>query len=284
MPITYPSACPTCGTKINDRSNFSRHRKYCGKKIERVPCIYCSATFIRKDDMARHVKKYHTEAARRKSVDHCTHEQEKIDTGKGEKTHTYEGDEPNPLFEPSQVAFDSQIEAILNLDNEGLDDPEQFNECYESTEDEGLEDVMHAEDEPWLLAGARRSEQQGANPLFSVIRERLGPTRRWRNGTVQQDRFRLRLKQNRSPNDDFLGEAIAQAFFENVRQHVQQQQLNPSQYKLQIKIHHNGGGTNAWTSSPLLPLGDWVNNLDRTRQWLDQLAKELNFSQDMDAQ
>ena len=67
-----------------------------------------------------------------------------------------------------------------------------------------------------------------------------------------------------------------------MRHYVEQQKLTPEHYKLQVKIHHNGTGTNAWTSSPQLPLTDWMENRDRTRQWLDQLANELNSSQNMD--
>lgn len=186
------------------------------------------------------------------------------------------------VSQPSQVAFDAEMKEILNQDNEGLDDPELFNACYERTGDNDMVEEMNSEDEEWLLAGARRSEQQGANPLFSVIRERVGPIRRWQNGTVQQDHLRLQLQQNRPPNDDFLGEAVEEAFFQNVREYVEQEQLNPDHYKLQMKIHHNGGGTNAWTSSPLLPLTDWLENRERTRQWIQQLANELNSSQDMD--
>ena len=165
-----------------------------------------------------------------------------------------------------------------------MEDPDLFNVCYDTTIDdqEGLEDIMPVEEEEWLLPGARRSEQRGANPLFSILRERVGPTRRWQNGTVQQERLRLRLQQNRPPQEDHLGEAIAQAFFDNVRKYAQQQQLNPSQYKLRMTIHHNGGETNAWTSSPMLPLTDWMENKERTQEWIQQLANELNSSQSMD--
>ena len=67
MAITYPRPCPTCGTKINNRSNFSRHRKHCEKKVDPVPCPHCQSTFTRKDDMLRHVRKFHSEAAKRKA-------------------------------------------------------------------------------------------------------------------------------------------------------------------------------------------------------------------------
>ena len=67
MPITYPRPCPIYATKINNRSNFSRHKKYCGKKIDPVSCIYCNSKFTRKDDMLKHVRKFHSEEAKRKA-------------------------------------------------------------------------------------------------------------------------------------------------------------------------------------------------------------------------
>ena len=271
MPISYPRACPTCGTLINDRSNFSRHRKHCGKHVERAQCRYCSKSYVRKDDLKKHVKQKHAEAAMVTHVDPSTPE-----------TYTHSRAEPSPA--PSLSAYDSEIEAILNRDNSGLEDPDLFNVCYDMAIDdqEGVEDLMPVEEEEWLLPEARRSEQRGGNPLFSILREHLGPTRRWQNGTVQQERLRLRLQQNRQPQEDHLGEAIAQAFFENVRQYVEQQQLTPEHYKLRMTIHHNGTGDNSWTSSPMLPLTDWIENRERTSQWLQQLANELNSSQSMD--
>ena len=90
------------------------------------------------------------------------------------------------------------------------------------------------------------------------------------------------MQQNRQPQDDLLGEAVAEAFFQNIRDYVQQQGIEPQRYRLQIKIHHNGSGKNVWTSSPVFPVEDWVNNQQRTRQWLKRLANELNSSQSMD--
>ena len=56
--------------------------------------------------------------------------------------------------------------------------------------------------------------------------------------------------------------------------------MNPQRYRLQIKIHHNG--TSAWHSSPIFPSEDWLHNRQRTREWLEQLAKMLNSAQIMD--
>ena len=82
------------------------------------------------------------------------------------------------------------------------------------------------------------------------------------------------------PQGDQLGEAIAEAFCQSVRDYLQQEGINPQRYRLQIKIHHNG--TSAWTSSPVFPAEDWLHNRQRTREWLERLAKMLNSSQTID--
>ena len=64
--ITYPRPCPNCGTKINNRFNFSRHKKYCGTDVK-APCVYCDKVFCRKDKMMAQVRKCHSEAAKRRA-------------------------------------------------------------------------------------------------------------------------------------------------------------------------------------------------------------------------
>lgn len=63
----YPRACPKCGKKISNRGNFSRHKKHCGTSEHRVQCPHCPKTYSRKDDLKAHVKKFHSEAAKRKA-------------------------------------------------------------------------------------------------------------------------------------------------------------------------------------------------------------------------
>lgn len=73
------------------------------------------------------------------------------------------------------------------------------------------DELMTSSQEEAHLIGVRRSEQQGGNPLFGVDVERVGTPRWWGDGTVEQEQIRLRL-QLRVPEDDLLGEAIAEAF------------------------------------------------------------------------
>ena len=79
-----------------------------------------------------------------------------------------------------------------------------------------------------------------------------------------------------------MGEAVSEAFYQNIRNYIQQERLTPQNYKLQIKIHHNGNGNNVWTSSPMMPVNDWMENSQLTRDWLQTLANQLNSSQTMD--
>ena len=71
---------------------------------------------------------------------------------------------------------------------------------------------MTSSHEEACLMGARRTEQQGGNPLFGVNVERVGPPLSWREGTAIVDRSQLTLHQLRAPEDDLLGEAITKAF------------------------------------------------------------------------
>lgn len=37
-----------------------------------------------------------------------------------------------------------------------------------------------------------------------------------------------------------------------------------------------------WTRSPVIPLTDWLENIQRSREWLEKLAKQLNSAEDLD--
>lgn len=68
MTIIYPRPCPTCGKKLNDRNDFPRQEKNCGSNVK-VQCLHCETMFSRKNAMKAHVKKFHSEPAKRKAED-----------------------------------------------------------------------------------------------------------------------------------------------------------------------------------------------------------------------
>ena len=83
-------------------------------------------------------------------------------------------------WEEEVYAFVEALEAFYHTENQ--EDWVLYDDCSNESLD-GVE-LMPSQDEEWLLAGARRSEQQGANPLFSVVRERVHRPRHWQGGAV----------------------------------------------------------------------------------------------------
>ena len=80
MASIYPRKCEKCGKTYKHRGDFSRHKKYCGTNIK-VPCLHCDKVFSRKDALTAHVKKFHSEAAKRKA-------EENVELLKMELLHT----------------------------------------------------------------------------------------------------------------------------------------------------------------------------------------------------
>ena len=45
--------------KIKNKGNFSRRKKYCWTSEHQVDCPHCTKTYSRKDDLKKHIKKFH---------------------------------------------------------------------------------------------------------------------------------------------------------------------------------------------------------------------------------
>jgi len=80
-----------------------------------------------------------------------------------------------------------------------------------------------------------------------------------------------------------LGEAISEAFMQGLQQFIRSQNIQPvEEYSMSFQIHHKAG-THTWTSSPVMPLTEWLQGSERSRAWLDKLTKQLNSSEGLDA-
>lgn len=62
---------------------------------------------------------------------------------------------------------------------------------------------------------------------------------------------------------------------------VRERGFVPENYSLQLAVHH-GSGTHVWTRSPVIPLTYWVQNNQRSSEWMVKLAKQLNSAEDFD--
>lgn len=51
---------------------------------------------------------------------------------------------------------------------------------------------------------------------------------------------------------------------------------------MQFTVHHSSV-THVWTRSPIITLTDWLQNNQRSRDWSEKLAKQLNSTENLDA-
>ena len=100
------------------------------------------------------------------------------------------------------------------------------------------EELMDSDDETDLLIASRQSDQQGGNPLFSVNMERVRPPRSFHRDVAIQMNVRFSLRQLRSPNGEFQGEAVAQAFHHFFIRDPRNGITNVEDYSLSMAIHH----------------------------------------------
>ena len=144
---------------------------------------------------------------------------------------------------------------------------------------------MDSEDESDLLIAARRADQQGGNPLFSVDMERVRAPRSFHRGVAIQMQVRFSLQRLRQRNGEYQGEAVAEAFHQGLINFIRDPRngiVNPQDYSMSMAIHHSTG-TRTWTSCPRVPLSEWIQGYPLTRQWLERLAKQLNSAENFDA-
>ena len=171
MPITYPRPCPICGTKIKNRGNFFRHKKYCGTNVK-VPCLHCDKTFSRKDKMVAHVKKFHSEAAKRKA-------EESAELLRLELLHA---------SKVPHLSEDSQTGGAVSTRG------------TKRSADDGSPDVKELKPE---VKPQEENEEydEGPTPLFVANVTKLGPAKRWKQNAVVNQKFIMTLDQQRPPKE-----------------------------------------------------------------------------------
>lgn len=133
-----------------------------------------------------------------------------------------------------------------------------------------------------LLAGARRYDQQGGNPLFRANFTAAGRNSSFR-GVVQQKNFRLTFDQLRTlEENEPVGEALTEAIRQGFEQLVENENIRTEEYSLLVAIHSNSF-TNVWTQSARhVTLNECPHNQDYVRKYLEDLARKLNSAQVVD--
>ena len=251
MPITYPRPCPTCGTKINNWSNFSCHKKYCGKKIDPVPCPHCESTFTRKDDMLRHVRKFHSEGAKRKA-------------------------EANEELARMELLHSNKVPRLSDESQQGgavtTRGTKRANEVDSKPEAKSQK--------PFVSETTNDTTEEyggGPNPLFVADVKKLGPAKRWKNNAVVNQKFIMTLDQQREqkPNGDLnIGATHATAVATD--NPIDELKI-PEDYWMKLQIgsrQHRREGLTGETWK--IPVGDFTQRAQLTQALLTELSLVLN--------
>ena len=254
--ITYPRPCPTCGVKINNRSNYSRHRKHCGKTVEPVPCQHCDATFTRKSDMQRHMKKFHSETAKRKASDNA--ELDRLEILHSNKV-------PRLVVDEDQTGGASTTRGTKRIADDD-DNPQgkvrrSLVDYSDSSEDD--------EDD----------EETGKVPLFKANIVKMGAPKKWKKDKVIDQKLTFTLDQLREPeSEEDLGVAAVQAITEGMDEVIQDMKIDPAKYNLALQIgsteHRKESGATGETWH--VPADNYVKRLSMTQTLLRHMASVLN--------
>ena len=270
MPITYPRPCPNCGTKINNRSNFARHKKHCGKTVEPVQCLYCDVTFTRKDAMLRHVRTAHSEAAqqRTKEVDELN------------RLELLHGDQIPSLSEEQTggaVTTRSQKTTSESKKRKREDDDVDMSSLLD--DDEGVD--------TFLVERANRLEEQ-QDPLFKTNLTFLPYQREGLKGAVKKQQFSVNFDQLRPAREgENLGDGMSESLFQTTRDSILQENL-PESTKVHLTLtskEHTQGTVNSHSLVSHfkygIPVKEFVERGDYVHTMFQSLANKMNSAQHM---
>ena len=198
MVITYPRACPRCGTKINNRSNFSRHRKYCGTNVK-VPCLHCNKVFSRKDKLTAHIKKIHSEAAKRNA-------QETAELLKLELLHANKAPRLSVEQQSGGAVTTRGMKRTSDVANPEVKVAKNDQEIDQARGAVSIRSMKRTSEEPNPDVKAAKNDQEievsdtygeGPHPLFVADVKKLGPAKRWKQNAVVNQKFIMTLDEQR---------------------------------------------------------------------------------------
>ena len=157
-----------------NRFEFSIHKKYCETKVK-VPCLYCNKEFTRKDAMKAHVKKFHSEAVKRKA-------EELTELSKLEVLHA---DKVPRLNVEEQIGSAVTTRGMKRT----------------ADQEETKSQIKLPKPEITTPKNSIEFDVYGEKPLFVANVTKLGPAKRWKQNAVVNQKFVMSLDQQRSPKE-----------------------------------------------------------------------------------
>ena len=270
MPITYPRPCPDCGTKISNRCNYARHRKYCGQTADPVQCLHCKATFTRKDAMLRHMRTTHSEAAQQKA------------------NETAELDRLELLHGGSLPLLPEEEEQTGGAVSTRSQTTESHKRKREDDEDVDMSSLLEDEGEDtYLVERAERLEEQ-QNPLFKANLIFMPYQRQGLKGAVKKQQFTVNFEQLRPPREgENLGDGLSESLFQATRDSILKDEL-PESTKVHLTLtskEHNQGTvqSNSLISNAKygIPIKQFIERGDYVHTMFESLAQKMNSAQNM---
>ena len=241
---------------MNSRASYSRHVKHCGKKTEPVPCPHCDSTFTRKSDMVRHVKRYHSEAVKRKADE--SSELDRLEILHSKKV-------PRLVVDEDQTGGAVSTRGTKRRMNEENDLPSE-------KVSRSLVDYSDTSDEDEI-------EEERDVPLFKATIAKMGPPKKWKRDKVIDQKLTFTLDQLREPeSEEDLGVAAVQAITEGIDSVIEDMKIDPNKYDLALQIgskeHRKESGTTGETWR--VPADNYYRRLTMTQVLLRHMASVLN--------
>ena len=276
MAITYPRPCPTCGTKISNQSNFSRHRKYCGKKTDPVPCPHCPSKFTRKDNMLRHVKKHQSEAAKQKADEFAELTRMQLLHANKVPRLSVEDQDSGAASTRSMKKDLERVEADLNPVKQG---EQQTAKRKLQDDDVDMSHMMDDGLDDFLIERTDRLQLEH-NPLFKANLTFLPYQRQGLKGAVTFDQLR------KASDEENLGDGMSESLFQAIRDTILKKKLSDStkvHLTLTSKEHlHDTVNSGLLSNAKYgIPIQEFVKRDDYVHAMFESLARKMNSAQNM---
>lgn len=277
--ITYPRSCSQCGKQLGSRASYCRHKAHCAKKTDPVPCLHCESTFTRKDDMLRHVKKFHSEGAKRKAEANeelarmeLLHADkvprlsvEDSQTGGAVSTRSMKKDSVRVKEDQSPVKKEERRTVKGKLEDDDVD--------MSYMPDDGLDD--------FLIERVDRLQLEH-KPLLKANLTFLPYQRQGLKGAVKKGQFSVTFDQQRkATTEENLGEGMSESLFQVLRDTILEEKLSDS-----TKVHltltskeHLHGTLNSGLLSDVkygIPIQEFINRSEYVHAMFGSLVQKMN--------
>ena len=253
--VTYPRPCPHCSKLLNNRFGYCRHKAYCSKSTPEVQCLYCDKSFTRLDNCRNHIKKFHSEAAKRKAGESA----ELLRLG------IMNSDKVPRLDIEKQVGGAVKTRGKKRVADDGDSKPE-----VKLLKAEEKEEETPGNDDDKEYEGGR-------DALYVADFKKLSPAKRWKKNALVNKKFILTLDQQRGPKEDEdLHVGATHAIAVGIDKLVEDLKI-PDEYWMTQQIgsreHRREGLTGkSWK----LPVGDFTGRAAYTQALLQKLSNVLN--------